>query len=323
VARAGLVVGIALVAALGVTAQDEAASVAVRVEPDAARVGDPLELTLEVELPAGARLETEALGPRLGSFTVLEGRWETPQSDAPTTARRWSGRIAAYEVGELELPAFRLRYTAADGTGASVASEAVTLTIESVLDPGEGEEAALADLKAPAGLVADFRVLWIAGLVLAGMLLLALATWWLVHRYGRRFAGVAAPSDPFRRVAPDVWAYAELQKLLDERLAEQGEIDGFCTRLTWILKRYLGGRYRIDLLEHTTAEVPALLAAARVPEDSAGAAHRLLERCDGVKFARAAATAEQCRSEIEETYRIIDATRVSGAGEATPARGAA
>jgi hypothetical protein len=323
VTRAGSLGALLLLAALAVVAQEETAAVDLRVEPDVARVGDPIALTLTVALPAGARLDARALGPDLGPFSVLDGRWEPVSGDTPASSRVWQGRIAAYEVGELELPPIRVEFKGADGKTNALATESRTLTLESVLALEEGPDAALADLKAPASVAADFRVLWIAGVVLLGMLLLALLAWWLVRRYGRRFEAVPAPTDPFHRVAPHVWAYGELQKLLDERLAEDGEVDRFCTRLSWILKRYLGGRFRIDLMEHTTAEVPALLARARAPEEPSESAHRLLERCDGVKFARATPTPEQCRAEVEEAYRVIDATRVSVEPAAAAERGVA
>ena len=55
------------------------------------------------------------------------------------------------------------------------------------------------------------------------------------------------------------------------------------------MKQYLEGRYRVDLLERTTSEVPGALADAGAPADAGVLARALLESGDRVKFARVAA----------------------------------
>jgi hypothetical protein len=100
-----------------------------------------------------------------------------------------------------------------------------------------------------------------------------------------------------------------LQKLLDRRLAEQGQVPLFFAELSRIMKIYLGGRFRRDLLERTSAEVPDDLHQAGASGDSIEQVTRLLERCDAVKFAGLLPAPEACREAIEQAYRIVDATR--------------
>jgi hypothetical protein len=305
-----------------VAAAEDAPSVSVTVKPSVANVGDAIELIVTVDVPAGTRLEPEPLGPEIGPFSVLDGRWEAP-AEGETVRRFWRGSIAAYEVGEVELPAIAVRYVDAEGGSSRASSEPVPVTIESVLGPDDADQAPLADLKAPASLRGDFSVLWIAGIAFAAVVLAALLVWWLVRRYGARFAAVPASTDPFQREAPDVWAYGELRKLLDERLAEEGRVEEFYTRLAWILKRYLSGRFRVDLMEHTTSELRQLLAQAGVGAEPAALAHAMLERSDHVKFARHLPAAERCRAEVEEAYGIVDATRPRATTQEAAQEGAA
>jgi hypothetical protein len=97
--------------------------------------------------------------------------------------------------------------------------------------------------------------------------------------------------------------------LLEQRLAEQGRVAEFFARLSWILKRYLGGRYRVELMERTSAEVPIRLRQAGAHDEGIEAAAGLLGRCDMVKFANDVPGSDECRAAIEEAYRIVDSTK--------------
>lgn len=291
----------------GTVAQDAPeARLRAEIEPARGTVGDPLNLRLILDLPADAELSSTAVGPELGPFAVLAGQWQEAQADENGRRRVWRGRVAAYQTGDLELPAVRLELSLG-GETVTVLSRPIPVRIESVLGDGEQEE--IADIKDPVSLPPDFRALRIALAVLLGLLALSLGTWWLGRRFGSRFAARPLPADPFGRTPPHEWVYAALQELLDRRLAEQGQVTEFYGELAWIVKRYLGGRYRVDLMERTSAEVPTALRQAGAPEAPLSEAVGLLGRSDRVKFARELPDAAQCRSEIDVAYGIVDRTR--------------
>ena len=121
---------------------------------------------------------------------------------------------------------------------------------------------------------------------------------------------------------PHVWIYGELQRLLERRLAEGGQVDVFFSELSRILKLYLGGRYRLELMERTTEEVTPALRQAGAPREAVWTAREILELCDRVKFAGEKPDAEACRAAVDEVYRIVDATRPAEA-PAGEERGAA
>ncbi len=297
------------------------------VTPREATVGDPLEATLTVDLPAGVRLERPSLGPEIGPFTVLSGTWEGPREEAGGERWVWRGRIAAYETGSLELPPVGLSVASEKGE-ATVRTEPVALTIRSVLPPEkEGEPAPdLADLKPPVSIPPDYTALRRALLAFSGLLAAAGVVWWVHRRLAGRFAAMPAELDPFRRLPPHEWAYAELQRLLEGRLAEAGEVGSFFEELSRIVKRYLGARFRVGLLERTTGEVAPALRQAGMGEPMAGEVHRLLELCDRVKFAKETPGLSICRQAVEAAYGLVDRTRpvedrsrAEGGGVADPA----
>jgi hypothetical protein len=315
----GIAVSLVLAMLATIALPDDAPSgVAVRltVVPDRATVGDPIGVTIEVDAPAGVELEPVPVGPEAGPFHVTSGRWSEPvAAEAGLLRWTWSGTVAAFEPGALELPAIPLRLRAADGTAVDAATEPREIHIESVLDAADAAE--IADLKPPASLPRDVRPLVIALAVVLGLLAVSAVLWWLHRRYAARLAAAATPEDPFHRIPAHVWVYSELQKLLDRRLAEGHQVPLFFEELARIVKRYLGGRYRIDLMEATTHEVPEYLGQVGTPQEGIRLACLLLERCDLVKFAREEASASACREAIEQAYRIVDLTKPAEAATET------
>lgn len=295
---------------LSLVAAQDAPTVQVTVDPLEGHVGDPLSVTIAVELSTDTELEAARIGPELGPFSVVSGNWDGPSGEGATRRWTWSGTIAAFETGSLEIPSIRLKVSGA-GNDLELTSEPLAVEIRSVLSEEDlaAAEPELADLKPPATMPGEYGPLW-AGLGVLGLLLIvAGGLWWLQRRYAGRLAAVPAAEDPFRRMPPHVWVYAELQALLERRLPEQGEIELFFAEIARILKRYLGGRYRVDLLEHTTEEVPELLRQAGAPDEPIDWTYQALGLCDRVKFAKYRPEASSCRSAVDEVYRIVDNTK--------------
>ena len=314
-----LIALLAIAAGAALAADEPGARVTLDLGATEASVGDPIALRLSIEVAAeGAEPERRALGPRLGPFAVVDEAWSEPEPGRTPRRWVWEGRLAAFRTGRLALPAVTLRVLRPGAEPLTLATEPRSIEILSVLDPAEADPA-LAEIKPPVSLPADYGVLAAAAAVVAGLLAAALLLWWLVRRYGARLAAVPPPDDPFRRIAPDAWIYAELQKLLERRLAEQGQVDRFFAELSRIVKLYLAGRFRVALLERTTEEIPAWLRQSGVAAESLAAIEDLLASCDRVKFARHWPGAEDCREAVERAYRIVDATKPRPAATASGA----
>lgn len=307
-------------AALAALLLAAAPAVTLEIIPRQATVGDPLAARLVVELPAGTTLEPGPVGPELGpDASVLEGAWQPAAGAAQAV---WSGKIAAYRTGKVEIPPVAVGLRGAAGA-VTVRSEPVVLEIRSVLAAGEEDPAAkaeIADLKPPASIAPDWRPLRRALGALALLLAAAAIAYALYRRYAPRFAAAPVSADPFRRLPPHVWAYEELRRLLDDRVAEELGTDRFFEELSRIVKMYLGARFRVDLMERTTAEAASALEEAGGPRDAVWRARVLLDRADRVKFAREAATLADVRHAVDEAYAIVDATKVE---DAAPVEGAA
>ena len=305
-------------AALARTAS--AATATLSLTPAKAKLGDPLAVRLTVEPAAGESVDTSPLPSAWGEAQVIGGGWEP--AAAGSTARVWTGTLGVYKLGETTVPAVSVPILAGSERRSAETSP-VTVTIEGTLPPQATPPPEIADLKPPASIPADFSAVRAAAAAFLAMLVVALASWWIWRRYAARLAAVAAPADPFRKLPPHVWVYEELQRLLARRLAEEGRIGEFYDALTHIVKQYLEGRYRVDLLERTTSEVPAALKAAGASGDAGALARALLESGDRVKFARVEAQAADCRAAVEEAYRLVDMTKPVESPAAPAAAGAA
>jgi hypothetical protein len=296
----------------------------VSVTPVEAAVGDRLKMVVTVDLPQGISLDPTPIGPELGPFTIMDGQWSPPAEAEEGRRWIWSGSMAAFRTGALEVPPISVRANGPEGE-LSLSSEPVSVRILSVLteEDLDQEAAELADLKGPVSVPPEYGPLWralsVMGLLLGGALLL----WWLHRRYGARLAAVAVPEDPFHRTPPHEWIFAELQRLLGHRLPEQGKIEQFYGELSWILKRYLTGRYRVELMEATSAEVPSLLRQSGVGKEAIHSIAELLAESDRVKFARSLPDAAAWRTAVERVYRIVDATKPAEVGSASARKGAA
>ncbi len=319
----GSALAILLLGALPLSAQQPPAdgSVSVEIDPSEATIGDRLRCRLSAELPAGAVPELPDLEGSLDPFTVLSGSWRESQEADGRLSLEWTGELTVFHTGSLELPSIRLPYSH-DGSELSLSSEPVPVTIKSLIAE-EGGEPEIADLKPPVSMPTDYSPLRAALLILAVILAAAALLWWLHRRYAHKFAAAAAPEDPFHRMPPHLWVYKALQELLERRLEEQGLVDLFYAELSRILKLYLTGRYRIDLMEKTTQETSGLLRQAGAPERSVLEIRELLGRCDGVKFARHIPSPDSRKEAVETVYGIVDATKPAEAHIKQPERGAA
>jgi len=263
-------------------------------------LGEALEVVIEAV--SGTDPESlPAIGPAdVAPFTWLEGAWSTDDDGVV----RWRGRVTMYDLGTFTFPSWR-----APGD-AAVHSAEQEIVVHGRLEEAEVEDpASLADLKAPAGIDPRWTPWFWA---LGGLVALGIAAL-LWRRYRARLAArlraEPAVTDPFDRLPPHEWAYRELKALLATGWAEQGEIDRFHTRLSWVARRYLGGRYRIELMERTTSEIGPALRSAGADLPLMDRVGPLLDRLDEVKFAKAPADVEACRHAVEECYRLIDASR--------------
>lgn len=125
-----------------------------------------------------------------------------------------------------------------------------------------------------------------------------------VGLYGlRRLRARQTPALP-----PEQWARQELDQLEAGNLAGD-EVERYHTRLTDIIRRYMGERCHVRATTQTTAEFLATMRVAScLSEVQQALLREFLDCCDLVKFAGASPSPEECRSTFKLARRLIEET---------------
>lgn len=136
------------------------------------------------------------------------------------------------------------------------------------------------------------------GLMVAGGLVWVGLWWWR-----RRKAAIAAAIEPIH-----VRAIRQLEALHSQKLWQAGQTKEYFSELTDILRDYLQGRYGIEAMEMTSAEI--LAALAQVNE------HKLIEQLramfavsDLAKFAKMTPDGTECETAYFDVYYYVDQTK--------------
>jgi len=311
-------VGVVLAAAMQVVAQtqnpaptQQKALDGVRMTLEADRqiigVADHLRLTLSVEAPTEITVTLPEVVNTLGPFRVQS---QTPTGPVPGTpqTQQWKQEylLEADAAGELMIPAltisFRRQDAAEDAASQQLSTDPLTIKVVSVL-PDDADVAAPKDIAPPVALPQRGLPpwVWIIAAGLAGLGAVMLISWC----YRRRHRSGIAPAPP---QPAHVLALQALQRLEEQNLIGQQQIDAFYVQLSAILRRYIEWRFRLRAPEQTTEE---FLAAALISDGLTthrDALRAFLQHCDLVKFARHEPTSDDMQRTFDSAKTFVNQT---------------
>jgi hypothetical protein len=259
---------------LQVSAGDPAAiQVQAAVSHDSVRIGEPVTLTVTVSGLVGAADVAFPALPDSGAITALG----PPSLAADRGRRRARYELAVWNFGDLTLPPADVRVVT-DAAELRIPLPGVTVHVVSVL-PADADIDTLA-WKPPSDVLGPN---WSTGEKLAALglaLALALATFLYLRRRGE-VQPVPIPQARSARAR----ALEALERLEASGMIEAGELKGFFSGLSHILREFLEGTAGAWSLDLTTAELMALVGMDGVPEAQVRSLGGLLDRADLVKFA--------------------------------------
>lgn len=143
--------------------------------------------------------------------------------------------------------------------------------------------------------------------VALGVLLLA----FLLYKYLTRERAEEEEEEPEVILPPSVIALGKLEDLQGAELWQQGEVKEYQSRLTYVLREYLEGRYDIQALESTTSQINEDLRKAEVSETQRNKLKELLQVADLVKFAKAEPPESFHARVLEESFAFVKETKMS------------
>jgi hypothetical protein len=268
------------------------------VDTTVVTVGDRISLTIAVEHAASSRAhlpDSIALEP----FELLDAETLPVATSERGLRSSWTLTLAAFELGELEIPSLAVDVVAADGSVETLQTDRYGIEVMSV---GADESGDIRDIRGPLGIpIGAWQVLlWLLLPLLFAALLYA-----LVKRLRPRGGEVAHAALGDLRRPPHEVALEALAALEASNLLGQGQVKEYHIAASDILRTYVEERFRVEALEMTTREVLQGLADVGADAPFRVGLRTFLEACDLVKFAKARPDAEASHSALELGRRII------------------
>jgi len=249
-----------------------------QLEPNTAKLGDILTLSVQSNHPPGQLIQPPALPKSLGTFEVYASTVLPVEVSNGVEIQRFQVALQNFTTGQQTLPGLTFSYQGADKKPRELKTPELKVTIEMV---PAGPKDKGGDIRGIKGVIGPFGIspMWWWLLVFA--LVVGAAAYWS-HR---RRAQQGPPPEP--PVPPDITALATLQELLASGWIEEGKIKEFYIAVSDAVRTYIEAGFKCPALERTTAELMRDLRARNLfASDQRLILKQLLEECDLVKFAK-------------------------------------
>ena len=283
------------------------------VEPTVATVGDRLHYALVVDRAEGVELALPDVVADLAPFEVLDVMISEPVLRDGRVVEQRDFLVAAFQTGELFVPALEFSYVTAEGDSGVAVSDSLAVTVESVLpEVREDQQVGPMDIKPPVELP---RRIWpwiVAALAAAAIAVgVHFLRKWLRSRNAEP-KEVSVEEPPVPRIAAHVVALERLDALERDDPIGRGDVPAFYVRVTEIVRLYLRDRFGVDAIDMTTSELAPAMREVRIEESEIEWGTRYLAHADLAKFAGHVPTEERARSDFGEARDLVERTRLRG-----------
>ncbi len=283
--------------------------------PDSMRIGDPLEVILNLEMPLDGQLLMPDLPQVIPPFELLSApEMSSLESDIARRHTQLSLRVTCYEPGDQVFQPIPVKWVSEDGSLVdSVASEPYIVYIGSVIPD---EILALADTtQQPHHLLQPNRgkkvgyslselIPWLLILLalIAGYFLIR----WLIRRRKTTTEEIEVGPPPR---PPHEIALEELDRLRDRKLYQSGEIKPYYSNLSEIIRRYIEALYSVPAMESTSFQLLRDIESKFSDTKLMTILQDLLSDADLAKFAKYIPDAGTCQKDLENSYTLINRTK--------------
>jgi len=311
--RVLLVAGLLLLAFGSIAAADGPVNVAATVDKRGITIGDPIVLSVVVEVDAGYQITDSGVGRSMDEFEVLEAT--PPQVTRITNGRTrytFRYRITAFRVGNLVFPQINVAYQSPAGERAVVPTAEIPVVVTSGIQPGEATD----DIK-PAK--PQLRLSTAAPLIpqlaiqvaLAVVVLVMLA---LIIRQTRRAAGRRAKDADMDDVllTPAQRAMAELNRVASLGLPEKGRYAEHYALLSKALRAYVRDRFGLSANERTPRELREDMLRAGVDRTEIATIYEILKEGESARFHQAISYPARAQHAVRSA---VDAMRRAAVAE--------
>ncbi|MBI1227847.1 MAG: hypothetical protein GC192_21620 [Bacteroidetes bacterium] len=248
-------------------------------------VGDQMRMRLELSVSKTVEIKPLDLSVVSADsvFEILsESKWDTLSTSVDKLRLQKNLLFIAWDSGYQSIPSIPIAYKYG-GKNDTFYTRKITMKIDF-----PQVDTTLADIKPilrePLK-IQDF-IWYILGAVALVIIVL------LVIFLNKRKVALPPPSVQVAPLLPHELALQQLDSLAQQRLWQKGEVKGYHSALTHIVREYLEKRYGIQALEQTTDEILAQLRQRDFDLSLSKKLGEVLQTADLVKFAKAEPTAE-------------------------------
>lgn len=255
------------------------------LDTSAMTIGDQVTLTLEVEAPVDEMLQWPTWQDTIVNKVeiVKKGILDTIEIRKDNLRKYIQEMVVtSFDSGYYAIPPIRFEYyNGDDSIRHFVETEPFLLEVHNV--PVNLEED-IRDIKPVIRPGIAFREIlpWLLIVIVVGLMVLGV----FMFIKGKRNSVEVEMLRFDPEIPPHEFALRELEKLMVEKLWQQGKVTLYYTKLTEILRIYLQLKLDIHAMEMITPEIMTTIRQKKVPDLAMDQMAEILERADMVKFAR-------------------------------------
>lgn len=278
-------------------------TVTATVDSQTVSIGDWIRYSVNVKHPSSAVITFPWLKDSIGGFDIVQQDSVLKTEVNGEVERKKNFIIAKYDAGNFYVQPFVVQYREANGRIGIAQSNPIPVEIRGIeVDTAQ----TIKDVKPP--LTVPMSAEEIA--VYIGILLALAGAGYGIYYYIRKkkqIAGGIVEEKP--DIPPHILALMQLDELETKRLWQSGEIKGYYTEATEIIRRYFESRYGIMALEMTTGEVMVQLEKFDLGKNVFRSIEQFLSNADLVKFAKNKPVASENEHVIVQARGIIEQTK--------------
>lgn len=265
-------------------------------------IGDHLGLTINVVAPTNATIKNINYGKwaDAGKVELLDLGDLNTVATTPELLLQQRLVFTTFDSGYHRLPSLEVIYEL-NGIQDTARSSNLGLTVATIPVEEDADIMANKDIiKEPINLM-DFLP-FILGLLLIAIIIGLI---WRASAISKRKAMPPAPPPP--PTPAHIIALEKLEQLEAAAAWKTGDIKGFQSDLTYILREYLENRYELQALEATSPEIIKDLKSLKLDEE--GTLRAVLETADLVKFAKAIPAESIHLESLAKVRNFVTATK--------------
>ncbi|WP_291911669.1 hypothetical protein [Chitinophaga sp. CB10] len=276
------------------------------VDTTSIRIGEQIKLRLTATIPAeqlkGIRLGFPILPDSLDHFEVVSRSSVDTSGDDKLKVLGQTFVITSFDSGHWEIPAMRFEVLQ---NNSSLADSLYTQPVG--IDVGTVAVDTTKAFKPIKSVVAAPWRIWDYWMEITGGMLLVLIIIGIIWYLRTRKKSV--PEVPTPTVTPYELAMQQLKALKEDKVWENGDVKGYYTRLTDILRTYFEHQFGIAALEQTSEELLQNIKPVTKLNQQRDKLRSILAVADLAKFAKLQPSADEHLTCMQKAEEILEWTR--------------